>query len=329
MNTVHKRCLLLLTLAAALPALAGPFVAGPRDPHPDDPALRHRRAPFDCAARDTVVLSLATPTATVVDTTSGAGLLQTYACRSWLEDGPEHIFRLELASRLDVSAVLQLDPAVDLDLVLLSACDTDACLAQVNTAFTATLDAGVYILIVEGYHQAAGAYELQLDARAAGVPAQVCTPGFARTVEASDLQQSLPDSLAGWPDLIHGYDDCADVWYLGGEAWFALTLPPAAGGQPRRTSISATQFSASVDAALWVFDGCGETASCLAFADANTAGHDESLDLINDSAEPRLVYLAVDTLRPVSEGQDNFTLQLQAFVPVERRSLGDVKSLFR
>jgi hypothetical protein len=319
-----------LLLGLAAPSSAGSLQVGRLGPdRPDETGFRHARETFDCAFRDT--FTAAGRDTVRDDTTAGPSLLTTYACQLWTESGPEHVYRLEVAARCEFSARLtDLDDHVDLDLILLGSCDTDDCLAQENTGFTAVLDPGVYVLVVEGYHGSAGSYTLLMSSRAVGVPSEICAEGGAVSVEAPDGLTTLPGNLFGRDDLIRGYPDCSDLWHLAGEAWYAVTLPAAGVGEHRRVTVTASSVDPSLDLALWVFDGCGETALCLDYADDGIGGESESLTLENLGDTPRVVLLAVDAFRPPeTEFAGGFVLQFTVAVPAQRSNLSDVRALFR
>ncbi len=324
-----------LLVAAALLVLAAPATAATRQTgrldqgRPDESGFSFQREAFDCAFRDT--FTTADLDTVRDDTTEGPSLLGAYGCRAWTESGPEHVYRLEVTARVEVSARLaDLVGDVDLDLILLEACDTDACLAQENTGFTAILEPGAYVLIVDGYQGSAGAYTLLMSARTPGVPAAVCDEGGATPVMAPDGPSTLNGNLLGRPDLIQAYPDCSDLWHLAGEAWYVVTVPAAGVGEHRRVTLTATGADPALDLALWVFDGCGEDALCLDFADDGIGGQSETLVLENQDDAPLVVLLAVDAFRPpASEFAGGFSLQFSVAVPVERRSLGGVRALFR
>ncbi|MEZ4389368.1 MAG: hypothetical protein R3D98_17620 [Candidatus Krumholzibacteriia bacterium] len=327
---------LVLGSLLAAPALAGGIV-GDKHPHPDDRALVHRGTVIPCdPPRATVALAAGDEIA-FADTTTGAGAVPSYGCRAWDESGPEHVYRLELATDLVVDAWLD-GNAIDHDLILLDACDSDACLTQQNTEFSAWLSAGSYILVVDGYEGAAGAYTLNLSAREPGLPTAVCTG--PDTVDLGTLQggASLDDSgsLFDRPDLVSVWD-CAVTATRGGERWYRVTLPAddqtyddGTDVGTMRLDLVAAATSPGLDLALWIFDGCGLDATCLAFVDVNPAGGSEELRLLNDESTPLTVYVGVDcTAPPDSLEAGRFTLTTGGTVAVERRSLGDIRSLFR
>ena len=130
----------------------------------------------------------------------------------------------------------------------------------------------------------------------------------------------------GQPNLIQTYS-CSPIVERGGEVWFAVTVESV-----HEFTATTTSLSGSLDAAFWLFDGCGPDAQCLGFADDKLAGQAETLTFPNDTDFSITVYLAVDSYRlPASEAQGEFTIQFQGIsnVPTVRQSLGSVRSLYR
>lgn len=326
-GTYHMLGALALTLMVMMPV---PTVAGQigrlGPDRPDESGFSSVREVFDCVYRDT--LNTAELDTLQGDTTGSESRISGYACRAWTETGPEHVFRLEVPTRVVFSARLT-DLVGDLDLVLLSACDTEACLVQENTGFSLDLEPGSYVLIVDGYQGASGSYTVVMTARAPGVPPQVCAEGGAEPVAPPDAGLSLEGDLFGRDDLIQAYAPCSDLWHLAGEAWYAVTLPPVGLDGLRRVTLTTTATAASLDLAIWVFDGCGESARCLDFADDAVGGGPETVVLVNEDENPRVVYLAVDAFRPpVDEDAGGFTVQIDVAVPTERSSLGGMRAGF-
>ncbi|MBK8167127.1 MAG: hypothetical protein IPK64_14400 [bacterium] len=287
------------------------------------------RTPFDCTARDTFTLTPALwDTVLTADTTGGPALVPGYGCRPWPEQGPEHIYRLEVTADVQLRAALSDLGTQDLDLFLLDGCDTDACLAGANAELVAVLTPGTWWLVVDGYGTdapAAGPYALTLETRWVGVPPPVCLPGGAAPVMCA---ARLDSTLADAPDLMQAYD-CSPSLLTGGEVWCELTVPGLHDLSARATPDSRAP---TLDLALWLFDGCGPAAVCLGFVDARAGGQQETIDWSNTDAGPITVYLAVDTRRaPDSAVTGSFGLSVdcQSHVAAERRPLGSVKALYR
>ena len=310
----------------AAPVAAGVQVGRLGPDRPNEPGFQPAREVFECAFRDTV--NTAALDTLRGDTTGGTSLVDGYSCRAWTETGPEHVNRLEVPSRVEFSARLAGLAGV-LDVILLGACDTESCLAQENTGFTLILEPGDYVLVIDGYQGAEGPYTLLMTARTPGVPPQVCAEGGAVPVSPAEGNLTLDGNLFGREDRIQAYPPCSDLWHLGGESWYAVTLPPADAGGARRVTLTATAAAPALDLALWVFDGCGETAGCLEFADDSVAGGAETAILTNAGELPRVVYLAVDAFRPpATEDAGGYSIEVSVAVPTERSNLGDIRAGF-
>lgn len=339
----------LAVLTAALPALlsaaAGEvFVPGKDDERPPGRGEDYRRQAFPCDDPTQDLLLTAGLALTFADTTSGVGLVAAYSCQpGWPETGPEHLYRLTAAEDLILDAWLT-DNVPDHDLILLSACHTDSCLVQANSELSAVLRADrTYYLMVDGYQAAqggagaAGPYTLILETRYLGLPALICEPGGAIILDLAEIgDEVIAGNLFEAPNLV-SIDDCSPITMPGGEAWYALTMPAAApgGGQTgfgshQRVSITVTTGVQTLDLALWLFDGCGPAAVCLAFVDNGNAGQNETIAWENQAAQPATFYLAVDCRRPPTMAvYGGFSLQLNTTVATERRTWTSVRERFR
>lgn len=326
--------LLLTTLVTGM-AFSG-TVATDKNPKPEDPFFQAPRATFDCTARDTLELFTGFAEQIPDSTTSSENNLTGYACRGWNEQGPENIYRLDLVEPLEIFAALRRfdDPSAlpdeDLDIFLLSDCDTDSCLAGENLEFSIVLDPGTYYLIVDGYGSgssaAQGWYTLVLEAKELGLPLQICEPGGAIAINAGDETVTLEANLYGQPNLIQNFD-CSPIVERGGEVWYAVTVNPT-----HEFSAENTNLAENLDVALWLFDGCGPTATCLAFADDRLAGQSEFISYVNETEEEVTVYLGVDSYRaPEAESFGAITIEFigTSNVPTTKQNLGSVRSLFR
>ena len=341
------RAALGLASLVLFPVIAGAAVVPGKDQRVGTRAWPAASAPLPCeqAVQDLTLAPLQSHA--FQDTTSGASSVDAYGCRpAWPELGPEHIYVLTASEPLILDAWL-LDNDPDHDLVVLSDCESDSCLAQANTEISAQLDAGQTIyLVVDGYQVldddgnvvggAAGPYELRLETRAVGIPEQVCAPGGAEPVDVpAALSEPLAGNLFEAANLVSIYD-CSELAVQGGEAWFALTVAAADTDtvgigyqQHLALSLEATPEAASLDLALWLFDGCGPDAECLAFADGANAGGAETLEWANTGAATRTVYLAVDCfVPPEQELAGGFDLLVDAVVPVRRMSLQQLRRVF-
>ncbi len=330
-----KVCLATIILASVAVTTATAAVghtAGTRDTKPQTLTTSAVRTVFDCSGRDTLVLAPGLIDTLRGDTTGGPTLLGGYACRLWAEMGPEHVYRLEVSANLELWAALrEVDPETDLDLFLLSDCDTDSCLTGQNIELAATLGPGTYFLVVDGFGTTAtqnlGPYAVALETRAIGVPDEVCSGTIAEPVACgigSLIERS--GSLHGQPNLLNSYA-CNPFLARGGEAWFAVDLLPG-----QAVSAVTTTLADSLDAVLWLFDGCGEDAVCLAVGDDGIAGEDENLSWQSETPDPITVYLAIDCARPAATptaGAYGLSISCGTEVPSRSSSFGGVRALYR
>jgi len=325
---------LLLVPAGAAAAEVVPGKDGrPRPAGPLAPAHLPTPVPCDDPVQELVLAPL--QQYSFADTTAGASAVASYACQpAWDESGPEHVYVLTAGEDLIVDAWLAgNDP--DLDLIVLSACDTEDCLAQANTEISAQLATGETVyLVVDGYLGAAGAYELSLETRAVGIPGAICDGGATPVTISGAVSEPTSGNLFDAPNQVSIYD-CSPLAVIGGETWYELAFAPAdtdtvgtGFGEHLSLLVEATPLATTLDVALWLFDGCGPDAHCLAFVDGANAGGVESLQWENTAAENLTVYLAVDCLQPPAEELSGaFSLLFDASVAVQVRSLSDLRRL--
>ncbi len=96
------------------------------------------------------------------DTTGAPSNVTYYSCKNWRESGPEQVYVLTTETTGDIVATLD-DISVDLDLFILSACDSMTCLAYGdNTAKYQNGPPGTYYIVVDGYKGASGSYTLSV-----------------------------------------------------------------------------------------------------------------------------------------------------------------------
>lgn len=306
-----------------------------KNPKPADPDFSPGRVTFDCTARDTLDLFVGFQAQIADSTTASENNLPGYGCRSWNEQGPENIYRLDLADNLELFAALRnFDdptglPDEDLDIFLLSDCDSDSCLAGENLEFSITLDPGTYYLVVDGYgssNPAEGFYTLVLETRESGLPMQICEPGGAIPLQPGSDTITETGNLFPQPNLMQNYA-CSPIVERGGELWYAVTVEGF-----HEFNVEITILAETLDTAIWLFGGCGPFAECLGFADDKLAGQSETLDFVNDTENPVTVYVGIDSYRPADTeplGELTVVFTGTSNVPTVKRSLGGVRSLYR
>ncbi len=331
-----------------------PFAAAGKDRHPLGEGPVRTNRDLDCSNPVQTVEITTVLFQTFTDTTSGTSTVGSYACRPDLEEtGPEHIYELTAATDLTLDAWLQ-GGGPDHDLILLSHCHPDSCIVQGNSQISATLTQGqTYYLVVDGYLEAEGEYNLTLEGRHLGIPEEICAPdGVSQTVDPIELQIYDTDDIivpGGEFDLFGTVNrvsiyDCSLITVPGGEQWFEVAIVAAdtavtdgdwaSGEYPwnRHQNLEFTVSTAEIglDLTLWIFDGCGPDAECLAFVDNNAGGGQESINLENLDLNDQTLYMAVDCIRPVdAAGEGIFILDITASTPVETRSLSSMRDLFR
>jgi hypothetical protein len=97
------------------------------------------------------------------DNTGGPTNVDYYNCSAWLEDGPEVVYELMIPFDETNITVTIGDLSADLDIFLLSACNENTCITVGNNYLSATLPAGTYYLVVDGYHGAVSSYTLTIE----------------------------------------------------------------------------------------------------------------------------------------------------------------------
>jgi hypothetical protein len=317
-------------------------ISGDDDVKPPAPDYVYTRTPFDCTPRLVLNLSVGLADSLVDDTTGGVNLIDSYPCAPWQEMGPEHIYQLVVAAGDTVefwAGLRNVDPLVDHDLFLLNGCDTDSCLIGVNTEFTAVLTGGSYYLIIDGAGSSQpdlGPYTLQYTTRFVGVDPQACQAGVATVIDINLPETIIDENLFEKPNFVQSFS-CSPSRMKGGEAWYTLTLPAPVdnqfGGQDfSQFKVEFTVLAPTLDIALWLFDGCGTTPTCLDYVNDRIGGVPEILTFRNETDQEMTVWLAVDCWRaPVETGTGYFTVKFTSdiIVPTENTSFGSLRSLYR
>ena len=332
MHAVRTAILILVLALPAAATSATPMrTATSKDTRPPVPGFVPVRTPFPCTGRQTF-----NPTpgwsATVVDsTTDAASDLPGYACYAWPQEGPEHIYEIVVTDEIElVAALTGLTAEVDIDIILMSDCDTDSCIVGDNTEFSAILKPGTYWLAVDTVGEGSppgGPYTLTLSAFWPGIPANACADADT-TFHLCDEAEDLAGNLFEQPDLLRNYAcDNAVTLQRGGERWYALAAP-----SQRMVQLTATPIEGgTLDLAMGLFSGCGPEAECLAFVDETFAGFPEVLNWPQAAAELDTVWLAVDCYSPPAALESGvFTLTVDCgTVPVKTTNFGSFRARYR
>jgi hypothetical protein len=304
-------CLLLAgMLTAGHPAVASghPF-ATDKDFRPADRDFVSVTTTFDCEGAPVIPIAVGCDTTLRGSTVGAANQVPGYGCVAWNENGGEAIFRLEAPAGESVRLTAALDSLIgDLDLFLLTECNSEACLAYANREISLVLESdAAYYLIVDGYQGAAGPYKLRVTCLYAGLPPQICDLADT-TVARVEADYQLPAQSFGGTtfereNLVESYE-CSPYLEKSGEVWFTLVLDS-------EHTLHAEVVALYFDAALWLFDGCGPASRCLRFADASLSGGTETFAYRNAGLESQRLFLAVDGFRaPESELLGTFQLTL-------------------
>jgi len=255
------------------------------------------RVALDCSGATPVDLAADQITINLAATITASSQTDGYSCASWPENGGEFIYELNVTENLNLHAALNSNQ--DLDLFLLSACHSDSCLLASNREFLSSLTAGTYFLVVDSNQGGQPAFELDLTGWPAGIPQVACD--LTKPFICTDTSASVNGNVYQQNAFV-SYAECSTSVATGTERWHSFDLPDGA-------SLRAVLQTEQADGVLWLFEGCGEAARCVSFADRASAGGEEELNFLNQTGTENTYYLVVDTFRPVaSEEEGQFLL---------------------
>ena len=254
---------------------------------PYSSAMSLRGVPLDCTGASTYLISNDQSVTSVSGQTSSVSQTDGYSCVGWLERGGESILLLEIATELLLHVTLI--STEDLDLFMLSDCHSDSCLFESNREFIAETNAGSFVLVVDSNLAGEKQFSLELEGLPIGAPLAACDVAKPLACVEAGID-TIRGNVFGQDSLVV-YADCSPILEHGSERWHSLDLPSGA-------TLQATLQMLGADGALWLFDGCGPGAACVAFADQTAIGDVEVLNFNNNSGQDRSFYLAVDTFRP-------------------------------
>ncbi len=253
--------------------------------------------PLDCSGASELSIASDQTTISLADTTAATSQTDGYVCVGWPEGGGEAIYRLDIVENLVLHVTLT--SIHDLDLFLLTACHSDSCLLASNREILGAISTGSYFLVVDSNQSGRQPFQLELSGSPAGVPQIACD--LTKPLACVEGGASITGSVYLQGAFVT-YADCSPVLVTGTERWHSLLLPE--GG-----SLRAVLRMAAADGVLWLFDGCGDEANCVAFADRTATGGQEELNLTNTTGSDVTYYLVVDTFRPTtSEEEGEFDL---------------------
>ena len=312
-------------------------VATGGDTKAPDPDFIYQRAPFDCTPLSVLLLNIGNNGSLMNDTTGASSQIDGYPCAPWPQQGPEHIYQLDVAAGDTLqfwAGLTNVDDEIDHDLFLLSGCDTDSCMIGANTEVSATLTGGTYYLIIDGAGGDAGPYTLEYSSRFVGVSPVACL--IATPVDIGQGESIFSSNLFGLADFVQSYG-CSPFIVRGGEKWYTLTLPAPVDNQFggldfSEIQIEITELALALDIVMWLFDGCGQNPACLDFVNNHNAGIPERLTYRNETDGEITLYLGVDCWRnPDESGAGFFTIKFTSDIiaQTEKTSFGSLRALYR
>ncbi|OFX69666.1 MAG: hypothetical protein A2X12_01110 [Bacteroidetes bacterium GWE2_29_8] len=95
-------------------------------------------------------------------TVGGTKSVSKYNCSEWNESGSEKIHSITLSKKGVLSLELNYADNIDLDLFLLNNCNINSCIASGDKNINMELQAGTYYIVVDGYGNSAGNYNLNV-----------------------------------------------------------------------------------------------------------------------------------------------------------------------
>ena len=203
------------------------------------------------------------------DTRGASSNVTYYSCKGWRESGPETVYILTTETAGDIVASLD-GLSEDLDVFILSACDSMSCLAYGdNTAKYPDAPPGTYYIVVDGYKGASGSFTLSVR----------CGKGLDCTEAVSVSCGEAYQGNTTEASANVTYYNCCSWEESGPEEVYALTTEAA--GHITAT-LSGVETGADLD--VFLLPSCDEN-NALAYGD-----HSASYSL----APPGTYYVVVD-----------------------------------
>ena len=213
-------------------------------------------------------------------TTDGASNFDVYSCGSQLEEGKEKIHTITLTQTSDIIATLS-GMTVDLDVHILSACNTSSCITRDDVSASANgLVAGTYYIVVDGFGAAPaveGAYTLD-------VSCSVNTIGTCGDPVALACGIPYSGNTTGFSNNLGNYS-CSSFDKIGPEVIHTITST----GNGTLTATLTRQSGEDLE--VGILSACNET-SCL---DITTAGLGSTVTAsISNAVAGQQYYIVVD-----------------------------------
>lgn len=131
------------------------------------------------------------------DTNNGTNNYPGYSCIGWDESGKEIVHKITTTAAGDITAALTNISGGDLDVFILSSCNSNACLAADDVTATASSQPpGTYYIVVDGYEGASGTYTLTVTANCS-VDNCNTPPPASGTIASGTYQVTTDMSTAG------------------------------------------------------------------------------------------------------------------------------------
>ncbi len=154
---------------------------------------------FNCNASGQTSGDCSTPLSLVCgvpftgNTTASANNYSTYSCNSNTYSGNENVHELTLTDTTDIDVSLTNINGKDLNLILLSSCDTTACIQAADTLLLAnSLLPGTYYIVVDGADtNDFGAYTLNLNCTPSSNPNGCDDLFFSEYIEGNNQDKAL------------------------------------------------------------------------------------------------------------------------------------------
>lgn len=227
----------------------------------------------------------------------------SYNCFDALVDGSEIVYEFDNPTNQNVLITLT-DLQEDLELLLLTECDRNACLAVSDRTSTApeailyeNLPAGIYYVVVEGYTGDESTYQIALEC---GVPTNepmVCNP---LGTLACGGTQFVSGTNANGLDNVSQYS-CSESYASGKEVVYTFSTPNS-----RTIEVSLRPSEGDLD--LFILDEC-DPEECLM---ASTKSGTEEEGLLLYAIANRTYYIVVDGY---FGAESAFDLSLVCYVP--------------
>ena len=269
----------------------------------------------------------------IADSTNSAApnRMDAYACAEFDESGGEVLYRIVLGTYAELYLILD-ELQDDLDLFLLGANRSDACLAA-STGVSSEqirlcLAPGTYYAVVDGFSGAVSSFRLRLDCTAC----KPCTP----VVDNDTCDRAIPLLPRDVATRVVGSTRCATDDYSGGmctgftsagrDVVYRVSMPP---GCAVRVTLRDGGDGVPLDRAVYLASSCADMlGTCVAGSDRGVA---EEESFTYDSADGGIYYLVVDSFGTDTGG--DFELEILqtncSVIGVESRSWEQLKSLYR